>query len=560
MTMRAKVLLFAAVAIGLVAVMGGGILRNSSRGQWLRPRLASLHEQLGIYSQMHHGTWTYLERLMKAQREGRDPGALLREHEQFIAQDVAKLEQALRQEQQEGLTSDPEEARYVEAMHQARREWAEHAAQVAAGASKEVALPPEVWWELYATFQRDVGPHAAQAEAARRERLKTLRSQLDEVFESGQTLGHVIPALCLVLVVLLAAVILVPMQGALRGLRTGAERIGRGDFDVELPAPPRDELGALTGAFNRMAGELRETLKEKQRLMQAEAEAAEREFRRYNALLEETVRTRTTELEQANTRLADSLQQLQATQAKLLFADRLASMGQLAAGVGHEINNPLTYVLTNLNFVQEELRHPGPSSEQERQQLLDAVEEAKEGAERVRVIVQDLKTLSRPDDESSVPVDVPSVVRSAAKMASHEIHLRARLVEDCQDVPPVQGNPARLVQVLLNLLINAAHAIPEGQVAENEIRVVARPRDDGHVIIEVSDTGSGIPEEHLERIFDPFFTTKPAGKGTGLGLSVCHTIITALGGSIHVESQQGRGSTFRLTLPVASDTATQVAA
>jgi signal transduction histidine kinase len=545
MTMRAKVLLFAAVAIGIVAVMGGALLRNSSRGQWLRPRLSSLHEQLGIYSQMQHSTWTYLERLMRAQRGGKDTGVLLREHEQLIAQDTAKLEQALRQEQQEGFTDHPEELRYVEAIDRARRAWAEHAAQVAAAASKEAPPAPEVWWSLYAMFERDVGPHAARAESARHARLKVLRRQLDEVFENGQTLGHIIPPLCLVLVVLLAAVILVPMQGALRGLRTGAERIGRGDFDVELPATPRDELGALADAFNRMASELRENLKEKQR---------------YNALLEETVRTRTAELEQANTRLADSLQQLQATQAKLLFADRLASMGQLAAGVGHEINNPLTYVLTNLNFVREELRHPGPSSEQERQQLLEAVEEAREGAERVRVIVQDLKTLSRPDDESSVPVDVPTVVRSAAKMASHEIHLRARLVEDCQDVPPVQGNPARLVQVLLNLLINAAHAIPEGQVAENEIRVVARPRDDGHVIIEVSDTGSGIPAEHLERIFDPFFTTKPVGKGTGLGLSVCHTIITALGGSIHVESQPGQGSTFRITLPVASDNATQVAA
>ncbi len=541
MTMRAKVLLFAAVAIGLVAVMGAGILRNSSHGQWLRPRLASLHEQLGIYTRMHQGTWTYLERLMKAQREGRDAEALLREHQALIEQELAKLEQALRQEQQEGIPGNPDELRDVEALHRARREWAE---QAASAASKE-ALPPEVWWALYATFERDVGPLAARAEAARHERLKVLRKQLDDVFEHGQTLGHVIPAVCLVLVVLLAAIILVPMHGALQGLRAGAERIGRGDFDVELPAPPRDELGALAGAFNQMAGELREKVKEKQR---------------YHALLEETVRTRTAELEQANTRLADSLQQLQATQAKLLFADRLASMGQLAAGVGHEINNPLTYVLTNLNFVQDELRNPGPPSEETRQQLLDAVEEAREGAERVRVIVQDLKTLSRPDDESSVPVDVPGVVRSAAKMASHEIHLRARLVEDCRDVPPVQGNPARLVQVLLNLLINAAHAIPEGQVAENEIRVVARPRDDGHVIIEVSDTGSGIPPEHLERIFDPFFTTKPVGRGTGLGLSVCHTIITALGGSIHVESQPGRGTTFRLTLPVASDNPTQVAA
>ncbi|HEV3049274.1 MAG TPA: ATP-binding protein, partial [Longimicrobium sp.] len=121
--------------------------------------------------------------------------------------------------------------------------------------------------------------------------------------------------------------------------------------------------------------------------------------------------------------------------------------------------------------------------------------------------------------------------------------------QDCQGVPPVLGNGPRLGQVVLNLLLNAAHAIPPGKEEQNEIRVTARANGAGSVVVEVSDTGSGIPPETLERIFEPFFTTKPVGQGTGLGLSVCHSIITSMKGTIQVESQVGRGTTFRITLP-----------
>jgi signal transduction histidine kinase len=183
--------------------------------------------------------------------------------------------------------------------------------------------------------------------------------------------------------------------------------------------------------------------------------------------------------------------------------------------------------------------------------MLVAIAEAKEGAERVRLIVQDLKTLSRPDDAATGTADLSEVVRSAANIASHEIRRRARLVEECQDLPLVRGNAARLGQVFLNLIINAAHAIPEGRVEDNEIRVVARRETPERITVEVRDTGCGIPPENLERIFDPFFTTKPSGQGTGLGLSLCHNIITAMGGTITVESKVAKGTTFRMTLPVA---------
>jgi two-component system NtrC family sensor kinase len=248
-------------------------------------------------------------------------------------------------------------------------------------------------------------------------------------------------------------------------------------------------------------------------------------------------------------------QQLQATQAQLIFADRLATMGRTAAGVAHEINNPLTYLLGNLAWLQEELSRPREAlPEKERQALLEAATEAWTGAERVRFITQDLKMLSRAEETTVGPVRLDAVVRSSARMAAHELKNRARVVEDCDGVPPVQGNAARLGQVFLNLIINAAHAIAPGRAEENEIRVTARLGEPGRVTVDVSDTGCGIAPENLERIFDLFFTTKPAGEGTGIGLAMCRDIVTSLGGSITVKSQLGRGTTFHLTLPAAPST------
>ncbi|MFP2911987.1 sensor histidine kinase [Pyxidicoccus sp. 3LFB2] len=267
--------------------------------------------------------------------------------------------------------------------------------------------------------------------------------------------------------------------------------------------------------------------------------------------LEDTVRERTAELEAANVKLSRSLEQLRATQAQLLFADRLIALGRIAAGVGHEINNPLAFILSNLEYIHQELQQKAQLSEQERQEVLEALAETRDGAERIRLIVRDLQTLSRSEDVGTGPSDLAAVLRTAAKMAGHELRHRARLVVECEGLPLVQGNSARLGQVFLNLLLNAAQSIPVGDVEQNQVRVVARPALPGRVEVEVSDTGCGIAPEHRERIFDPFFTTKPLGVGTGLGLAVCHGIVTSLGGTLTVDSEPGRGSTFRVTLPVA---------
>ena len=246
-------------------------------------------------------------------------------------------------------------------------------------------------------------------------------------------------------------------------------------------------------------------------------------------------------------------------QARLLLADRMASVGTLAAGVAHEINNPLAYVTANLGYVHEELtRHqevpPAPAT---LKSVCAALSEALHGADRVQTIVGDLKTFSRETRETQQDpiraVDVKKVMESTLNLAAAEIRHRARVVKDYGQVPPVRGNDSRLGQVFLNLLVNAAQAIPaDGDADHHEIRLVTRMAPSGHVSVEVTDTGAGIAPELMGRIFDPFFTTKPVGVGTGLGLSICHNLISAMGGELHVHSDLGRGTTFQVLLQVAS--------
>jgi PAS domain S-box-containing protein len=237
-------------------------------------------------------------------------------------------------------------------------------------------------------------------------------------------------------------------------------------------------------------------------------------------------------------------------QARLLFSDRMASVGTLAAGVAHEINNPLAYITANLGFAAEELGRMATSAPL--REIRQAIDEARDGAERVRVIVRDLKTFSRADEQESGLADVKRVLESAINMSFNEIRHRAQLVRQFADVPPVVANEGRLGQVFLNLLVNAAQAIPEGTAANHEIEVVLRSNENREIVVEVRDTGSGIPPEHIPRLFDPFFTTKPVGVGTGLGLAVCHGIVTGLGGEIEVQSEVGKGSVFRVRLPAAA--------
>jgi PAS domain S-box-containing protein len=239
-------------------------------------------------------------------------------------------------------------------------------------------------------------------------------------------------------------------------------------------------------------------------------------------------------------------------ESRLMLADRMASVGTLAAGVAHEINNPLAYVISNLDLIAEEIRAiNGDAGAGRFQELSDLIGEARQGSERIRRIVRGLKTFSRADAERRLPLDVHQVLDVASNIASNEIRHRARLVKEYGDVPLVSADEARLAQMMINLLVNAAQAIPEGHADRNEIRVTTRTDVAGRAIIEVRDTGSGMTRDVQARIFDPFFTTKPVGIGLGLGLSICHGIVSALGGDITIESEVGKGTVVRVALPAA---------
>ncbi len=241
-------------------------------------------------------------------------------------------------------------------------------------------------------------------------------------------------------------------------------------------------------------------------------------------------------------------------QEQLLISDRMASVGTLAAGVAHEINNPLAAIVANLELMSRDLTAVAKRLQltDRLHDVFDELADARESADRLRHIVRDLKIFSRAtDEEHRGAVEVERVLESSLRMAWNEIRHRARLLKEYSKVPAVEANEARLGQVFLNLVINAAQAIREGDAEHNQIRVVTRIDARGRVVAEVQDTGSGIPRENLTRIFDAFFTTKPVGVGTGLGLSICHRIITGLGGDLEVESELGKGSVFRVVLPPA---------
>jgi PAS domain S-box-containing protein len=242
--------------------------------------------------------------------------------------------------------------------------------------------------------------------------------------------------------------------------------------------------------------------------------------------------------------------ELKNAQAMLYVSDRMVSMGTLAAGVAHEINNPLAAVIADLEFVNRVLK--GGVSE-DPAEVAAAVRNAKEAAQSIRQIVSDLKIFTRPEEEQRAPFELQQALESSLRMVWNEIRHRARVVKDYGPIPLVEANQARVGQVFLNLLVNAAQALDDRGPQANEIRVRTTTDSRGWAVVEIRDTGKGIPKENLTRIFDPFFTTKPVGVGTGLGLFVCHRIITELGGELTVDSEVGKGSAFRVKFPPAQD-------
>ncbi len=253
----------------------------------------------------------------------------------------------------------------------------------------------------------------------------------------------------------------------------------------------------------------------------------------------------------AKSREADKTVQEAGLGQRLSRADRMASVGALAHGVAHEINNPLTYVIGNLYYAVEELDRAEGRDSALREELLELLRDALDGAERVRRIVRDLERFSRGGEEDAEQrVDVRATIEMAVNLVRNEIRHRARLTLELNEVPIVRGSESRLVQAFVNLLMNACQAIPEGNAALESVTVRTLSDGRGSVLVQIHDSGVGMPPEVRARIFDPFFTTKPLGVGTGLGLSVTSGIISSMNGEIRVESAPQQGSTFTVVLPV----------
>ncbi|RQR33416.1 histidine kinase [Burkholderia sp. Bp9143] len=325
-----------------------------------------------------------------------------------------------------------------------------------------------------------------------------------------------------------------------------------------------------------------DTLERLVRLRTAELETALRRYEQTTAMLQRTRENMATEiverraaqirLEQEKDEQRRLLRALEETHVQLLQSEKLASIGQLAAGVAHEINNPIGFISANLNTLRTwvrslldviaaheaalpQLAPPARDAltalrcaadlDYVRDEIVTLIDESIDGAVRVRRIVQDLRDFSRPGSGEWSVVDIHSGLESTLNVVHNELKYKADIVREYGDVPHVECIPSQLNQVFMNLLVNAAHAIPERGV------ITIRTSSDGEqVSIAISDTGTGMAPDIVRRIFDPFFTTKPVGQGTGLGLSVSHGIVERHRGAIDVTSAPGHGTTFCVRLPI----------
>lgn len=246
------------------------------------------------------------------------------------------------------------------------------------------------------------------------------------------------------------------------------------------------------------------------------------------------------------------------TERQLVEADRVAALGSLAAGIAHQINNALTYMrlgVGRLLSLEQSLQPVTPL----RQHRLEMLHDVREGIVRIERINNELIHFSQLDRGAVGPIRLADLIEAVSATIAHEIHHRARLVCDHGETPMVRGNEAALRQVFLNLIMNAAQSIPDGEAHLNEIRISSRTDAEGRAVVDIRDTGAGIAPELLGRIFEPFFTTRPPGQGIGLGLAICRDLVTFLGGEITVRSTVGEGTTMRVTMPPAGPTKTAVA-
>jgi PAS domain S-box-containing protein len=260
-------------------------------------------------------------------------------------------------------------------------------------------------------------------------------------------------------------------------------------------------------------------------------------------------------------RIGQDLTERKRAEEALAVSQRVTSVGLMAAGVAHEINNPLAFLLANQSFLRERLLalqedlatspRNGRAAAASMREVLEALADAQTGAERVRRIVADMRVLSHGEAAMGTATAVPAVLQESVRMLDTDLAARARIVMTLGPIPEVLAAETRLHQVFVNLLSNALQATPAGDPGRHEIRVVARTADDGRALVEIRDTGRGIAPDALPRVCDPFFTTKALGQGAGLGLAIVHGIVKSAGGELRIASEVGLGTTVTVLLPAA---------
>ena len=326
---------------------------------------------------------------------------------------------------------------------------------------------------------------------------------------AGVTVGGMVLALAIAYV--LANAVVRPVQR----LKQGVEAIAEGDFDLDVDVKTADELGSLAGAFNRVRQELKETHAK----LQGRIEAADQDLIKANGELREK-------------------------QDQLVHAEKLASLGALAAGVAHEINNPLGTIALYAQLMRD-ARKRNPES------CGESIDIIVKHATRAAQVVKNLLEFARRTELETKPLDVNAILNDVLSLTAHQAELQqVNVVKQlAPDVPMIAGDADKLRQVFVNIVINALQVMPEG----GRLTVASSVAPGGGAVqVSIADTGPGISSEHINRIFDPFFTTKEAGKGTGLGLSVSHGIVEQHNGEIAVESSPGEGTTFAITIPTPS--------
>ncbi len=298
-------------------------------------------------------------------------------------------------------------------------------------------------------------------------------------------------------------------------LEEGMKRLGKGDLDYAIPIQSKDEMGLLARTFNSMSKDIK---------------AYRENMENWTKTLEEEVRKKTAEIMK--------------TQEQMIASEKLASLGRMAAGVAHELNSPLTGIVT---FAHLMLKRTPPGNKLDREDLEVIIEQA----ERCSKIIKGLLGFSRSIASEKTEMDVNETLRHTLDMVQNQakFHNIKIIKEIDSSLPPIAGDASQLEQVFLNLLINAADAMNDRGTINIATRTISEDAE-GYIEIEFTDTGPGISEDYIGKIFEPFFTTKPVGKGTGLGLAVSHGIVKKHGGYIHVESRPGKGASFFVRLPV----------